>query len=136
MARANATYWLGRLAVAGAERTPAARLMASVGYRRAVDRLNTWGAPAVSLSFLTIGIQTLINLAAGATRMPLLRYLPAVTLGSVIWAFLYATVGFAGMDALSALYSRSPGGAVALGLASAGLLAFFIVVQFRRRTHD
>lgn len=32
----------------------------------------------VALSFLTVGFQTLVNLAAGAARMPLRRYLPAM----------------------------------------------------------
>ncbi len=82
MARANATYWVGRLSAAGARRTRVARWMDADGYRRAVDRINRWGAPAVSASFLTIGVQTLVNLAAGGTRMPLIRYLPATIVGS------------------------------------------------------
>jgi membrane protein DedA with SNARE-associated domain len=48
------------------------------------------------VSFLTVGFQTLINLAAGVTRMSLRHYLPAVVVGSVMWAFVYATIGFVG----------------------------------------
>ncbi|QLQ15622.1 MAG: VTT domain-containing protein [Micropruina sp.] len=92
--RASGTYLLGRLAEGAAHRMPRVRdLMDRPGYVRAVGRINRWGAPAVSLSFLTIGVQTLVNLAAGATRMPLLRYLPAAALGSVVWALIYATAG-------------------------------------------
>ena len=83
MCRANATYWVGRLAARGMERTRVATVMESPGYKRATATLNRWGAPVVSASFLTIGFQTLVNLSAGATRMPLPRYLPAVSIGCV-----------------------------------------------------
>jgi len=75
--RAGATYLLGRAAASGASRTRIAALMESERYRRATQRVNEYGAPLVAFSFLTIGFQTLANLAAGATRMPPSRYLPA-----------------------------------------------------------
>lgn len=131
MARANATYWLGRAAANGLHRTRVGRLMDSAGYQRAVQQINRWGAPAVSLSFLTVGVQTLINLAAGGTRMPLRRYLPAVTLGSLIWAFMYGTVGFVGVDALVRLYRVSPVLAISGTLALAAILAVYLLRQFR-----
>lgn len=115
MARANGTYWLGRLVERGLNRTRVSALMDSAGYRHAVDRLNRWGPPVVSVSFLAIGVQTLINLAAGATRMPLRRYLPAVTVGCILWAFLYGTVGFIGWEALGLLWERSPALTLAIG---------------------
>ena len=93
MLRANGTYWIGRLMEHGAHRTRLARLLDSPGYARALELVHRWGAPVVSASFLTIGVQTLVNLAAGATRMPLTRYLPAVALGGVAWALIYGTVG-------------------------------------------
>ena len=94
MARANATYWIGRGAESGAERTRLSAVLGSPKFRRAQGFVSRWGAPIVTISFLTIGLQTLINLAAGVARMPLRRYLPAVALGSIVWALLYATVGF------------------------------------------
>ena len=120
--RANGTYWLGRAISAGASRTRARRIMDSPGYQRAVERLNQWGPPVVSVSFLTIGFQTLVNMAAGASRMPLVRYLPAMIVGCVMWAFLYGTVGFIGWVAVGALWDRSPALTVALlALAAAGI---------------
>jgi len=136
LARSNATYWVGRLVANGAHRTRAAQWMDSAGYRRAVDRLNRWGAPAVSLSFLTIGVQTVINLAAGATRMPLVRYIPATVVGSIAWAFLYASVGFVGFEALALLWQHSPGAAVVAGTLALGGLVWFIVRQTRRSRYS
>lgn len=135
--RSNGTYWLGRLVAGGAQRTTrASRWMASPGYRRAEDRINRWGAPAVSLSFLTIGVQTLINLAAGATRMPLARYIPATVVGSILWAFLYGTVGFVGFEALALLWQHSPAVALAAGAVAIAALVLFIVGQARRSRVD
>lgn len=134
MLRANGTYWLGRFGAAGAHRTGLARLMDSPGYARATQRVNTYGAPVVALSFLTIGVQTLVNLAAGASGMPLPRYLPAVAVGSVLWAALYATIGTAGAEALGRLYSVSPAAALAVGMTLVIGVVGYIVVQYRRRT--
>lgn len=131
MARANGTYWLGRLAAAGTERTRLRKLLHAPGYVRAVRWIDRWGAPAVSVSFLTVGFQTLINLAAGVTRMTMRHYLPAVVVGSVMWAFVYATIGFVGVSAVVALYATSPPLAIGLAVFAAVLLAWWIVSQVR-----
>lgn len=131
MLRANATYWLGRLAARGAESTRARRLMSSPGYTRTVERLNRWGGPVVTLSFLTIGIQTLVNFAAGATRMPLRRYLPWVALGCVAWALIYGTVGFISVEALTVLWARSPAMTIALATLVGGAFAGFVAWRVR-----
>lgn len=108
MLRANGTYWLGRGLRTGARRTRLTKLVDSPGFGRAENLIGRWGAPVVTLCFLTVGVQTMVNLAAGATRMPLRRYLPAVTVGSVIWAFIYATVGFVTVQALVLVHRQSP----------------------------
>ena len=136
LTRTNATYWAGRLVARGASRTRASRWMGTPGYRRAAARLNDWGAPVVALSFLTIGAQTLINLAAGANRMPLLRYIPATVVGSIAWAFLYGSVGFVGFEALTLLWEHSPVVAIGAGLVALGGLAWFVVWQVRRGRAD
>jgi membrane protein DedA with SNARE-associated domain len=133
MLRANGTYWLGRLGTAGVRRTRLARLLESPGYLRATERIDRYGAPVVSLSFLTVGFQTLANLAAGATGMKLRHYLPAVTLGAVAWAFLYATLGTVGIDLLGDLWAFSPPLAVALVLLVAGGVLAHVAWQSRRR---
>jgi membrane protein DedA with SNARE-associated domain len=86
MIRVNATYWIGRGAVAGFSHTRFGGSLQGPKAARAQALIQRWGPYAVVLSFLTIGLQTAINLAAGAARMPVRRYLPAAIVGSVIWA--------------------------------------------------
>ncbi|GLB63735.1 hypothetical protein NCCP2495_16140 [Dietzia sp. NCCP-2495] len=107
MLRANSTYWLGRGALNGGRLSErlATRLdgPAMLRARRLASR---YGVIAVPLSFLTIGVQTAINFSAGFTLMPLRRYLPAVTVGCVLWALLYSTVGMVGWAAIATLWDR------------------------------
>lgn len=94
--RAGATYALARGArEVGDRRTT---LLDRPGVARAERTVRKYGAPAVSLCFLTVGIQTAVHLAAGSLRMPLRRYLPALALGALVWATLYSTIGFALVD--------------------------------------
>lgn len=134
MGRANATFWLGRLGSIGVRHTKLTKLLDSPGYTRATERIDRYGAPVVTLSFFTVGFQTLVNLAAGATGMKLRHYLPAVSVGSVIWAFLYATFWTTGLELVAALYEYSPGLAIATFIATGATIATYVVWQFRRRT--
>lgn len=59
-----------------------------------------FGAPVVTLSFLTVGVQSAVNLASGVLRMPARRYVPALLVGAAIWATLYVSVGLAVVLAL------------------------------------
>lgn len=133
MLRANATFWIGRLSIAGLRRFRLSALLDSPGYLRASERIDRYGAPVVTLSFLTVGFQTLANLAAGATGMKLRHYLPAVSIGGVIWAFIYATVGFVGLELFGRLYAYSPTLAVICVVLMALGIAGYVVWQFRRR---
>lgn len=107
MLRANATYWLGRGALRGGKLSNklAHRLEGSV-MQRAQRIAARYGVIAVPLSFLTVGVQTAINFSAGFTLMPLRRYLPAVTVGCILWALLYSTVGLVGWSALTTLWDQ------------------------------
>jgi membrane protein DedA with SNARE-associated domain len=133
--RAGATYARGRAAQTGARRTRIARLMARPGFARVQDLVARWGAPLVTGSFLTVGIQTLVNLVAGMTQMPLRRYLPALALGSLLWGFLYATVGFATFSAWRELYGRFPTTTVVVtALLVFGLIAYVLRQARQRRS--
>ena len=132
MIRVNATYWIGRGAVAGFSHTRFGNSLQGPKAARAQALIQRWGPYAVVLSFLTIGLQTAINLAAGAARMPLRRYLPAAVAGSVIWALLYATIGLAALEAWLALAAASPVGA-AVGVVALAAIVVWVVVFRRRR---
>ena len=128
MLRANATYWVGRAVMGRGRRSPRLqRLLESRAMLLAEGFITRWGVLAVPLCFLTIGVQTAVNLTAGILRMPLTRYLPAVTLGALIWALIYSTIGFAALYAVLFGVAGSPWALVALAVAVAavaGLLWF------------
>lgn len=108
MLRSNGTYWAGRGLAAGGRKTKLQRHLNSPAVLRAEKLIARWGAPAVSVSFLTIGVQTAVNLSAGLGRMPLRRYIPATVVGSIAWACIYATIGLAAFDAALAAAAGSP----------------------------
>lgn len=131
MLRANATYWVGRLLVAGGRRSPRIeRFIEGPTMAKAKRFSDRWGVLAVPLSFLTIGIQTAVNLSAGALRMPLTRYLPAMTLGCMMWALVYSTIGLAALQTIFLALASSPWALVALAVAVLGVLG---VRGFQRR---
>ena len=119
LARANATYWAGRGLRAGGGRTRWAGHLDRPAVARTEAVVRRFGPPLVALSFLTVGVQTLVNAAAGALRMPLSRYIPAAVVGSLAWAGLYTAVGFAVVEAWvgdRAWWTAALGVAVVAGL--------------------
>ena len=89
--------------------------------------LHRWGPPAVTLSFLVIGLQTMVNLAAGVARMPMRRYLPAVVAGCTVWAFIWGTGGMISLVLLSMAWNHSPAMTIAgLIVMAAAVASFFL----------
>ena len=123
--RGNATYWVGRAIRSGGARSRFATVLERPGMARAERWVRTVGPPAVALGFLTVGVQTAINISAGVLRMPQRRWLPAVTVGALLWATLYTTVGLAFVAALF--------GEVEWwwALVAAGVIALVVVVSRR-----
>lgn len=111
--RASATYAAGRGLIAGMSHTRFAARAQGERYQRAMQLVASYGAPVVALCFLTVGLQTLVLLSAGALRMPLRRFIPALVVGSTLWSLLYGTVGFVGFELWMRLYDFSP--ALAIG---------------------
>ena len=134
--RAGATYAIGRAAQEGVRRSRFSRVMARPRFAKMQQLVVRWGAPVVIASFLTVGIQTLVNLAAGVLRMPLRRYVPALIVGSIMWAFLYATVGFATFAAWRQVYQLSPVVAIVTLVALLAGLTAYIIWQLRHRHRD
>ncbi|KJK12669.1 membrane protein [Terrabacter sp. 28] len=133
MVRSNGTYWVGRGAIAswrryrGAHGEPTARAEAL---------LRRLGPAAVTLSYLTVGIQTAIHLTAGVMRMPLRWYVPAAVVGSVVWAVLYATVGLAVVQVWLAAEAGSWWGVALVALALVGVVVWVAVRRRRASSHD
>lgn len=125
--RGGATYALGRGGRGATDRW--SRLADRPSVRRSEEFVRRYGAPAVTVSFLTVGVQTAVNLAAGALRMPLTRYAPALLAGAAIWATIYVTVGLA---VLEAVVGGRSGRLLLAGLAAL-VLALLIGRIVRRR---
>ncbi|MFC4562897.1 DedA family protein [Nocardiopsis mangrovi] len=128
--RTQATYWIGRGVGAGLHRS---RLGARAGHRlaRAQNLINRFGPPVVTVSYVTVGFQTAVQLAAGAMRMAFPRYLAAMLPGCALWAAIYSLGGLAVVAAWWNLFLHSPW--LAAGAAAAAVAALAAVVAVRRR---
>ena len=99
--RTSIVYALGALAAEGGARLDRIRkAMDSPLYRKARRLINRWGVIAVPLCFLTVGLQTAVIITTGFTKMPLRRWVPAMLVGTFMWACVYTTIGFAILAAL------------------------------------
>lgn len=99
--RTSIVYVLGALAAEGGARLDRIRkAMDSPLYRKARRLINRWGVIAVPLCFLTVGLQTAVIITTGFTKMPLRRWVPAMLVGTLMWACIYTTIGFAILAAL------------------------------------
>ena len=99
--RTSIVYALGALAAEGGARLGRIRkAMDSPLYRKARRLINRWGVIAVPLCFLTVGLQTAVIITTGFTKMPLRRWVPAMLVGTFMWACIYTTIGFAILAAL------------------------------------
>ena len=99
--RTSIVYALGALAAEGGARLDRIRkAMDSPLYRKARRLNNRWGVIAVPLCFLTVGLQTAVIITTGFTKMPLRRWVPAMLVGTFMWACIYTTIGFAILAAL------------------------------------
>ena len=126
--RTSIVYALGMLAAEGGARFDRIRkAMDSPLYRKARAFINRWGVIAVPLCFLTVGLQTAVIITTGFTKMPLRRWVPAMLVGTFIWACIYTTIGFAILAALGLEPWMFP---LALALV---ITALVIVTQLRER---
>ena len=127
MMRSHTMYWIGRGITAGTARTRWVSLLESPVYARAQAWSARWGVLAVPVSFLTVGIQSVIQLSAGVARMPLRRYVAATAAGAIAWAAVYTTIGMAILTA----WLTGPTGRLVSLLMVAGL-ALVVVIRRRR----
>ena len=126
--RTSIVYALGALAAEGGARLDRIRkAMDSPLSRKARRLINRWGVIAVPLCFLTVGLQTAVIITTGFTKMPLRRWVPAMLVGTFMWACIYTTIGFAILAALGLEPWMFP---VALAIV---ITVLVIVTQLRER---
>ncbi len=133
VARAQATYWLGRAAGTGIARSRWGDRLGHDRLARAERVVARYGPVAVTLSFLTIGVQTAVNVVAGATRMPFGRYLAAMLVGSALWAVIWTVGGLSVLWGAGEIASTSPLAAAAVLVTVAAVVA---VGYHRRRARQ
>ena len=126
MMRSHTMYWIGRGVTAGTARTRWSSLLESPMYARAQAWSARWGVLAVPMSFLTVGLQSFIQISAGVARMPLRRYVVATAAGAIVWAAVYTTIGMAILTA----WLTGPTGR----LASLMMLTVLVLVVVIRRS--
>jgi membrane protein DedA with SNARE-associated domain len=124
--RAPATYWIGRGLGAGVTRS---RMGERLGPKldAAKQRIDRYGAPVVTLSFFTVGMQTAINFSAGAVKMRFPRYFAAVFVGGLAWAGLWGTVIAGLVGTWLELFLKSPWTAVGVIVVAGAAVAALVV---------
>ncbi|MGP7961300.1 DedA family protein [Sanguibacter sp. A247] len=147
--RTQLTYWLARVlteraVTRGTPRSSALRRfnawLTNGGVDSGIAAIHRWGIIVVPLSFLFTGTKTVINAAAGVTRMPFGRYTAAMLVGCLTHATIYATVGWAAWTAVVHAAAGSPWAFLIFVAALAALLAAVVVHRrgrrARRAQHD
>ncbi|WP_430868902.1 DedA family protein [Demequina aurantiaca] len=135
--RTQATYFVGRWVRAGAatlaeEPDKHPRLarwsnkLSGPRMQRADEFTQKWGFVAIPLSFLTIGLQTLVNAAAGYGRMRWDLYTLAMLPGCVLWVGAYFLVGASVVRA----WQASPW--LFIGATVAVIVVSWLAVRLRR----
>ncbi|MDK7271370.1 MULTISPECIES: VTT domain-containing protein [Actinotignum] len=134
--RSSATFWLGRYAayLVARQREPRNRL-AHRAWAWAHDerviaasqRVARRGWPLVTLCFFTIGVQTVILIGAGLTRMSGWRFTLAALPGWLGWAAIYSTVGMLALRAVWAAIFGNPWGIAAVVVLGV-VVAYFLFV--------
>ena len=129
MMRSHTMYWIGRGVTVGTAHTRWSSLLESPMYARAQSWSARWGVLAVPMSFLTVGLQSFIQISAGVARMPLRRYVVATAAGAIVWAAVYTTIGMAIVTA----WLTGPIGRIVIILVAAALVAFIVLRRLGRQ---
>lgn len=132
MARGNAMYAIGRGIAEGGRHSRFHSRFTGPRMESATRFVDRWGAIAVALSYLTVGFQSLVQVATGMARMSLWRFEPGALVGSMAWATIYTTIGFAVWETWVGLVTHSPWAYAALACLIA--LTVWIVLRRRRRS--
>lgn len=136
--RGQVIYWIGRGLNHQGQRSDhawARKIRTKLNQpdaNRTIAWVQKYGWPIVPLAHLTVGIQTVIVATCGMLRMPWLTFTLAQVPGSLAWALIYSTIGFAAWQGLMWLAVTSPWGIAVLVVV--GLLALGGGWWLRRKT--
>jgi hypothetical protein len=110
-----------------AARAQVQRLMRTGTARRGLALVHRWGPLAVTFAYLTVGVQSAVFVGSGLVRMPYLRFTVASVPGSVAWAVIWGTVGFAAVWAGVRLATASPWALAGVVVALAALVTWRVL---------
>lgn len=141
MLRGQMMYWIGRATskVTLDHMAPSARIakirswVDRGGADSGINAIHRWGAVMVPVSYLTVGFQSVVQVAAGLLQMNVLLYALAQIPGALAWAAIYSTIGFAAWGAIVSAAAGSPSGVIVVVLIAI-ILVYFIIRRRRLRT--
>jgi membrane protein DedA with SNARE-associated domain len=110
-----------------------AKRIASQAALRARDKLERWGWPMIPVSFLTVGLQTAVNLSAGLIGWRWPKYTLAAVPGWIMWGVVYAAGGLALFAGIAAIWAAAPWLAVATVQTLVVLVVAAVYITRRRR---
>ncbi|WP_051681603.1 DedA family protein [Cellulomonas sp. HZM] len=148
MARSHAIYWAGRGVTRGARTVNGSHggfgwwrsmLEHLEGWtntraaRKGLDLVRRWGAYAVILAFVTIGVQTAVFASAGLIGMRYGRFTLATVPGALAWAVVWSTVGLGAVWGAVRLFATNPAALLAVVVLLAAGLAWWTHRRLTRR---
>jgi len=95
---------------------------------RAEERLDRYESAAVAVGFATPGLRSFVAVPAGIVRMPLERFLPPAVIGSAVFCFGLAGVGWAVGSSYDRVHRYLDYAIIAVVV----LLAAYVLVRWRR----
>lgn len=106
--RAQMTFWLGKLMHKGFIKS---RIKKNKDHhleekKAGILALEKYGWPVIPLSFLTVGFQTFVQLAAGLLNWNWFKYTLVAIPGYLAWGFIYA---FGGLNLFRSIVNGSIG---------------------------
>lgn len=97
-----------------------------------MDLLRRRGWIAIPLCFLTVGVQSVITVSAGAIGMSIPAWIATAFAGWLAWAAIYSTIGFAMWGTAVSAAAGSPMGIAIIVTAVAALVVYVVLVRPRR----
>jgi membrane protein DedA with SNARE-associated domain len=125
-------YAIGRRAGPRLRRSRLVQRHGATGWDRATDALRRHGALAVLVAIFLPVLRTLVPAAAGAARLRLRAFVPAVAVGATAWCALHIGIGAAAGEAARRIEAAvGTGSWVLLGVLVAGAVGVAAVRRMR-----